>query len=135
MARWRLPKEVRMSRLPATLSHMVTSTSASSTSGRRRLKRIGVIAAGFCIVSWPAAAQQLCGARNAILQSLARNYQESPAAMGVSNGGAVIEVFTARNGKTWTILLTRPDGKSCIVAAGESWTAVPQDSSSSDDTI
>jgi hypothetical protein len=55
--------------------------------------------------------------------------------MGMSSGGNVIEVFTARDGKTWTILITHPDGNSCIVAAGKMWTAVPQELSSTDDTI
>jgi len=36
----------------------------------------------------------------------------------LANQTAIIEVFTSKSG-TWTILLTRPDGASCIVSAGE----------------
>jgi hypothetical protein len=79
-----------------------------------------------CLCSLPAAAEPICGDRTAILESLAHEFQEVPAAMGVSNGGEVIEVFTARHGRTWTILVTHRDGNSCIVAAGEQWTPVPQ---------
>ena len=43
--------------------------------------------------------------------------------MGVgigASGEALYELFVADTG-TWTILVTRPDGTSCIAASGESW--------------
>lgn len=83
----------------------------------------------------PATADTVCASRTALLDSLSQDYQEEPAAMGMSNGGNVIEVFTARDGKTWTILVTHPDGNSCIVAAGQLWTPLPQQSAAGDDTI
>lgn len=92
-------------------------------------------AAVLCILSVPTTAQEVCGARGSMLDALARDYQESPSAMGMSTGGDVVEVFTARSGKTWTILITRPDGNSCIVAAGELWTRIPQQVAAMDDTI
>lgn len=90
---------------------------------------------GPTLAALPARAQDVCANRAALLDSLANDYQETPAAMGMSNGGNVIEVFTARDGKTWTILITHPDGNSCIVAAGQLWTPMPQELSSTDDTI
>ncbi len=80
--------------------------------------------AALWLVALPATAEDLCGPRAAILDTLSHDYRESPSAMGMSNTGNVIEVFTARSGKTWTILVTRPDGSSCVVAAGEQWTPV-----------
>ncbi len=95
------------------------------------------VAAACSLVALPAAAadDDVCGPRASILDTLSRDYQESPAAMGVASGGSVIEVFTARSGKTWTILLTHPDGNSCIVAAGEQWTPVLRQLSSTDNEI
>ena len=77
-------------------------------------------------------AQQVCAERKALLDSLAHDFSEAPSAVGVANNGAVIEVLTARDGKTWTILLTMPSGRSCVMAAGENWTDVPQQVAGSD---
>ncbi|MFN4143438.1 hypothetical protein [Aestuariivirga sp.] len=78
--------------------------------------------------SWtlPATAQQQvpCGERDEIVKSLSSQYSEKPRAMGLANQSAIIEVFTSKAG-TWTILLTRPDGASCIVGAGEAWEDIP----------
>ena len=34
-------------------------------------------------------------------------------------------MFTSDGGATWTIILTRPGGTSCLVAAGEAWMTLP----------
>jgi len=93
------------------------------------------VAVALGAAALPASAQQVCASRQEILDSLAEDYKEAPMAMGMANSGGLVEVFTARDGHTWTILLTRPDGNACIVAAGELWTPVPQQLSSTDDTI
>lgn len=79
--------------------------------------------------SWtlPATAEQQmlsCASRDEMVKVLARQYREQPRAIGVANATAVIEVFTSARG-TWTILLTRPDGASCIVSAGQDWEETP----------
>ena len=81
-------------------------------------------AAGLLLVSQsPAQAQMLCGERNNFLKHLGQNYKEAPTAMGLTSTGKVIEVLTSEKG-TWTIIITDPDGKSCLVAAGEAWEAI-----------
>lgn len=79
--------------------------------------------------SWtlPAIAQQellACSSHDEMVDVLARRYSEQPRAIGLANPSAVIEIFTSEAG-TWTILLTRPDGASCIVSAGDSWEESP----------
>jgi hypothetical protein len=32
----------------------------------------------------------------------------------------VIEIFTSASG-SWTIVVTRPDGQTCLVASGQAW--------------
>ena len=64
--------------------------------------------------------QNACGERASIVEGLARDFKEQPAAVGVVNQDAVIEVFVSTNG-TWTIIATGVDGKSCLISAGESW--------------
>jgi len=41
--------------------------------------------------------------------------------LGVTAQGALVEVLSADEGETWTIILTTPQGRSCLVAAGEGW--------------
>ena len=68
----------------------------------------------------PAAAQQICGERAKFKNKLEQSYAERPVAMGLTNKGAVLEVFASKHG-TWTFLITMPSGLTCVVASGESW--------------
>jgi hypothetical protein len=56
-----------------------------------------------------------------VLKHLAEKYQESPIAVGIANGGGLVEVLSTDDGQTWTIIVTRPDGWACLVAFGEDW--------------
>jgi hypothetical protein len=40
--------------------------------------------------------------------------------MGMSTNGGLVELYTSENG-TWTLMLSQPDGVSCLIAAGENW--------------
>lgn len=71
------------------------------------------------------ASEIVCGSRDAILNSLSREYAEAPQALGLANNGSVIELLTTQDGKTWTILMSKPDGNSCVIAAGEAWENIP----------
>ncbi len=74
--------------------------------------------------SWhqPTVAQQArCTDRDSFLRHLETEWRENPAARGVTNGGAVLELLVSENGATWTVIMTRPSGVSCLWAAGESW--------------
>ncbi len=35
--------------------------------------------------------------------------------------GALVELLTTKDGTTWTIILTSPQGRSCLIASGEGW--------------
>jgi hypothetical protein len=43
----------------------------------------------------------------------------------VQANGHLVEVFASNDGTSWTIVVTRPDGWSCIVAVGEDWEMLP----------
>ncbi len=73
--------------------------------------------------SGPASAQgapAICRARDGLLTQLEQKYGEVPVAIGVAEG-ALIELLTAKDGLTWTIILTSPQGRSCLIASGEGW--------------
>ncbi len=70
----------------------------------------------------PASTQQmLCNKRSEVMKNLSANYKEAPTALGMASNGGVLEVMTSKDGNTWTVLLTKTDGTSCLVAMGNSW--------------
>ncbi len=85
---------------------------------------LGLLAVGALpLGSDPALAQgapAICTARDGLLTQLESKYGETPVAIGVADG-ALIELLTAKDGITWTIILTSPKGLSCLIASGEGW--------------
>ncbi len=67
-----------------------------------------------------AVAQQICAERIGVLKQLAKTHQEAPVALGITGSGQVVELLTSDKG-TWTIIVTNPEGISCLIAVGESW--------------
>lgn len=63
--------------------------------------------------------------RKAAVAKLADTYSEARVNIGLAANGSVIEVFATKDGSTFTIALTRPDGLLCMMAAGKNWEAVP----------
>ncbi len=56
----------------------------------------------------------------------ARTYQEVPIAVGVIDQDRLVEVLSTDDRKTWTIIVSTPDGRSCLLANGEGWRQVPK---------
>ena len=76
------------------------------------------------LASSPAAGQYgqpQCTERATALAHLAKKYGEASVAAGITLNGALVEVFTTGDGNTWTIIVSTPNGMSCLVAAGEGW--------------
>jgi hypothetical protein len=84
------------------------------------------LSAGLALVADAAAAQPQCNDRKQVLDLLAQKYKEAPVASGVTNNGGLVEVLTDTKGGTWTIIVTTPQGVSCLVAAGEGWRKMEQ---------
>lgn len=82
------------------------------------------IAALLALACSPAAAQGSCLPRADALAQLAEKYGETPYEIGLAADGAVLELIASEEGRTWTILRTTPDGRTCTVAAGEAWMPV-----------
>ena len=79
--------------------------------------------------SLEAAAQTACSPRSDVVGHLAKKYGEAPVALGVTNKGGLVEVLTTGDGNTWTIIVSTPNGQSCMVAAGEGWRTKDYDDS------
>lgn len=72
-------------------------------------------------------AQNQCNERDKVLSLLINKYKEAPVAVGVTNTGGLVEVLSTSDGDTWTIIVTTPQGISCLVAAGEGWRQIELD--------
>lgn len=57
---------------------------------------------------------------------LESGFQERQDSVGLAKGGAIVELWLSPGGDTWTILLTWPNGKSCILSAGDYWLPAPK---------
>ena len=74
----------------------------------------------------PSPAQGPCDLRESVIRLLSKKYQEAPVASGITNQGSLVEVLTDARGGTWTIIITSPQGMSCLVFSGESWRGLQQ---------
>lgn len=56
------------------------------------------------------------------VEELAEGYSEAPIAHGLANANdRLIELFASENGETWTLIITFPNGQSCLITAGHNW--------------
>ncbi len=79
---------------------------------------------GAVAIGHPAAADQApaaCGPHTDVIKALGDKFHETQSATALTSAGTLLEVLTANDGATWTIIVSRPDGLSCVVAAGQNW--------------
>lgn len=77
----------------------------------------------------PLAAQaqgQNCGNRDRVVERLTTTYGESRQSIGMAPQGRVVEVFASLETGTWTIMVTMPNGITCLIASGQSFEAVDE---------
>jgi hypothetical protein len=61
-----------------------------------------------------------CASRTEIVQKLDETYKEARQAIALTKQGGLLEIFVSAKG-SWSILVSNPNGKSCLVAVGENW--------------
>jgi len=95
-----------------------------SNDDRTRRLRAALSALLLPVFAGSAAAQPLpCGPRAEIVARLGEGYGERPVGRGISQGGTMVELLVGKDG-SWTLLVTSPGGRACLVSAGEGWEAV-----------
>ncbi len=86
---------------------------------------LGALLIGWSAFSPAAQAQAMCGERRAVVANLEKTYSEAPVSIGLASNGSVIEVLASPSG-SFTIILTQPNGLSCVMAAGENREDLPK---------
>lgn len=83
------------------------------------------------LVATPTQGMGMCGARGDFIKALNDKYQETRKSIGIAGEVNVVELFTSKTG-TWTVLVTTPEGKSCIIAAGKGWENLEEEKQGTD---
>jgi hypothetical protein len=67
-----------------------------------------------------------CDARAAVTALLADRYGETRRAIGIAGEAAVMELFASDATGIWTITMTLPDGRMCLMASGAGYEALAE---------
>ena len=70
--------------------------------------------------------QNPCGPTKQMTDILKAQFGETPAFAGLTDANSPVLIFTNPKTATFSITIRRPGGVTCIMTAGESWTAVDQ---------
>jgi len=94
---------------------------------RRRVLALGlVLPLGAAVLASGRAHAAACGPRADIVAALRQRHGERPASIAMTTDGRVIELWRREEGP-WTLLITTPQGRSCVVAAGRDvWETLPE---------
>ena len=82
---------------------------------------VALISAAVLCAAAPASARSICAPHDKMVEMLDKQFSEQPTAIGIAGNGQLLEVFTAPDGSTWTIVMTTPQGVSCVVSDGRNW--------------
>ncbi len=76
-------------------------------------------------VALPAAAQQQprCAPRAQVLDIIESRHRETRRAIGLTGSQTVMELYASDRSGSWSILVTLPNGLTCLVAAGTGFEA------------
>ena len=88
----------------------------------RQVLAVGIFI-GLMIPSPPAQAAS-CAKREQVVERLKARYSESLTAGGLQasrTAQTIVEVWASEETGTFTVLLTTPEGMSCVVATGTDW--------------
>ena len=67
------------------------------------------------------ASAQACTDRSDLVERLAAKYGEVFAGGGLRDSSSIVEVWMSEETGTWTVILTRADGRACVMASGTNW--------------
>ena len=78
----------------------------------------------FVLTATNAEAFGQCAPHELMIERLKREWNEILAGVGITGTGSVVELLISPGG-SFTLLVTRPTGISCVMVGGQQWEAVP----------
>lgn len=86
------------------------------------MKHAALAAASLSVLSiTQAGAMPHCGDRDAVTEALSDRYAERHIASGLQSDTGLLDTWASESEGSWTILTTRPDGQTCVVASVAHW--------------
>ncbi len=83
-----------------------------------------VAASALFLSASSANAEQFCAPRDRAVMQLEKQFEELVSGRGLAaNGKRMIELFVSEKG-SWTVLISDPNGRSCVMASGENWQGI-----------
>ena len=79
------------------------------------------IGLGIMVLAAQQVSAQNCAPREDVIKRLTKSYGETRRGIGIARRGAVMEVFASDQTGSWTIVVTLPEGVTCLIASGQSY--------------
>lgn len=76
---------------------------------------------GTLALAPPAQAMTICAQRSVIVERLKSGFHESYQGAGLQSASSLVEIWSSEETGSWTMLLSKADGTSCVIASGMSW--------------
>lgn len=95
-------------------------------------KMLFALSLGFAglILATQAAEAAQCAPRDQVVAGLATGFDEVRRGAGLTAGpdgqAQVLEIYASEAG-SWTIVVTLPDGRTCLVASGQGWEVLEEE--------
>ncbi len=83
-----------------------------------------IAASALFLSASPAISEQFCAPRDRAVIQLEKQFGEMVSGRGLAeNGNRMIELLVSEKG-SWTVLISDPNGRSCLFASGENFQAI-----------
>ena len=76
---------------------------------------------GTLALAPPVQARTICAERTGIVERLKSGFHESYQGAGLQNATSLVEIWSSEETGSWTMLLSKADGTSCVIASGMNW--------------
>ena len=91
------------------------------------IRTLAILGFAAAMLSWtgPASAQQACASHDEVTMQLETQFDEMIIGRGLASAGKrMLELFVSEKG-SWTLMISEPNGRSCVLGSGESWHQLP----------
>ena len=86
----------------------------------------GLIAAVQPALAQASPAGPACADRRVVIDTLSQNYGETRRSIGLAANDTVMELYASAETGSWTIAVTLPDGRTCLMASGQGFEPVAE---------